>query len=537
MPNAATLPTPAFTTSNPWQDYATYLHNLARIRLKSNHNARIIALICLLAYSIVINTVHFLGHWAACRKAHKPVWFARRVAAPGSTRSYILLNQSTSYTVCNIVVSILWLLYVVYLRALWNGQTSSSWVGIYIYTLDFHLALAFIPLFLITFLLISAGNLTTLGRARDGEARHLFGPWTVNALLLVVFPALFALAFIPSLVAGHSWSKYVTLLTEQAAHAGASAASFAATGDTSEVAQQAAVAAITSNLYNVVYPPRVRSLDLQHTARICEIPSFAGLLLINLLGFVFIIRHVRQDRRGQLVFAGVSVVAPLAAVPPASFGAAADDQREEPILPLHAPGEMKGLVLVGEKGAYLNRSVEERGAEGTRPSWDITINYFCVLPITALLLSFLAWVVSIYAFVPAFTQPTIVEIAATSSVWAYTLFSAATQTAIVVKRAFFARPLAPPPGLAENPFNTRTRRRRSSALSQEEDEQECKRAAAKTEGARRSSVASSLSSEAAGSAPEDDKKVELEGAEPSLRSVASRLESGEGTSSSSAEER
>ncbi|GAA5983130.1 hypothetical protein JCM11641_004923 [Rhodosporidiobolus odoratus] len=73
------------------------------------------------------------------------------------------------------------------------------------------LTAAFIPLFLVTFLLISAGNLalSRLSASSSDQRRHLLPAWTVNSLLLVACPALFALLFIPSIIAGHAYTHNI----------------------------------------------------------------------------------------------------------------------------------------------------------------------------------------------------------------------------------------------------------------------------------------------------------------------------------------
>lgn len=95
--------------------------------------------------------------------------------------------------------------------------------------------------------------------------------------------------------------------------------------------------------------------------------------------------------------------------------------------------------------------------------------YFTVAPICVLLIVFIGWIVSTYANVTIFADPAITELAATSVVWAYTVFSMLIQTALVVKLVFFShspRRAADDALPVENPFNTRTgRQRRSSALA------------------------------------------------------------------------
>ncbi|GJN87176.1 hypothetical protein Rhopal_000121-T1 [Rhodotorula paludigena] len=428
MPRYAPLPVPKFASANPFADFAVYLHGLAQVRLAADYSARTYVLLACLG-----------------------------------TNRYILLNQATVLSLCNFVISLLWLLYVIFLRNLWtHASDDPDQVELYIYFLNLAIALAFIPLFLCTYLLIAAGNLTTMRVSSGGLHKHYLSPLAVNSLLVVVFPALFLLLFVPGIMSGQEWSSYIGFVGEFEDQAIQNATAFAAAGDLGEPTRQAAITDMLSLLDSTLNPRRLEWIKLQR--------------VINLLGLVFILRHVRQDRRGQLVFAGASVVAPLTSLAPSSLGAPDNAERTLSILPLHTQptrmsmGEKGGAaVATKEEADYLNRTVEALGAEGTRPAWDITIYYFTVAPICVLLIVFIGWIVSTYGNVTFFANAAITELAATSVVWAYTVFSMLIQTALVVKLVFFSHsPRRAPDDArpAENPFNTRTgRQRRSSALA------------------------------------------------------------------------
>lgn len=183
---------------------------------------------------------------------------------------------------CNFVISLLWLLYIVFLRNLWtNASDDPNQVELYIYFLNLAIALAFIPLFLCTYLLIAAGNLTTLRMNSNGLHKHNLSPLAVNSLLVVVFPALFLLLFVPGIVSGQMWSSYIGFVGEFEDQAIQNATAFAAAGDLSEPTRQAAITDMLSLVDSTLNPRRLDWIKMQRVMRICELPAISTLLLVR----------------------------------------------------------------------------------------------------------------------------------------------------------------------------------------------------------------------------------------------------------------
>ncbi|GAA5858527.1 hypothetical protein JCM8547_007346 [Rhodosporidiobolus lusitaniae] len=471
----APLPPPPLVGDNPYADFAAYLDRLVHLRLQAHHSSSIIVLIAFTAYAILLSIVYFFGHWRRMRKERKPLWFARIVQRPQG--KYIALNQAVASSIVNFCVFILWLAYLVYLQQLWEGSSTSG--RNYLYFLDVSHCILLIPLFLVTFLVISAGNLTT---HRNGE--HPLGPKLVNSLLVVIFPALFILLFVPSIIAGHAYHDFIELASslEDGARQTASSWNSAASD------RQAAVRDILNTTFTVLNPSRDSALSLQRNTRIIMVVVFSVLLIVNLLGFVFVLRHLRQTKSGQLVMHKTSVVAPLATHPHAQSASPADAvsislERDSPISggkgtfgrTLTRTGTVRADAdpLTVEQEEYGRG--ETRRDEQTRPPWDVMINYFCVPLICALVIAFVSWAIKSYASTTAFNGTTTIEIASASVIWAYTIVNITTTTALIIKKLREAH-AAPAPQFADNPFNTRTGRRDVQVVVPGQDELREKRA-------------------------------------------------------------
>ncbi|GAA5887380.1 hypothetical protein JCM6882_002512 [Rhodosporidiobolus microsporus] len=512
------LPQPPVTGANPYADFVDYLQRLVHLRLQSQHTHASIVLIVFLAYAIIISLVYLYWYCRLQRKDHKPIWVARIVRTPQGR--YIALNQAVVTMATNTLVSVIWLAIASYLHALW--QPGNSLEGrIYMYFVNVSLLAAFLPLFLITYLLISAGNLTS---RRQHSGAHYLPPWANNSLLLVVFPALFVLMFVPSIIAGERYSRYIgdaVSVQDQMRKRGAVET---ANGPLSAAQRTDAVNEINRLTYDVLNPARVAAFNLQHSTRICQLIPFAVLLLINLLGFVFILRHLRQDRTGQLVFHGTSVVAPLAAhaahttpaSPSTSAGTATTTTggggRDEESVRAGAEKSAVGLGRTlsrsltftrngsGEEGDQREdyergpaaRQASDEGAVSRAP-WEVTIAYFCVPLICILAVGFLSWLLSLYYNAsPAFNSITATEIASLSFPFAYTLVASSVTTSLVIKKTIIALrgdEQPKPPQFQENPFGNRMNRRAGAANGggaavgprDEEEDEEVEEAVARTE--------------------------------------------------------
>ncbi|GAA6000353.1 hypothetical protein JCM10207_007975 [Rhodosporidiobolus poonsookiae] len=466
------LPLPDLSGSNPWAAFAATLDQVVHMHVKGNHQARSIVLMVFLAYSVVISLVHLVGYCVLAKREHRPIWFAHFVKRPQGR--YITLNQCTIWSSTNLVLSVLWLMYLAYLYKLWSPNSTMPG-RLFLYFLNMLVATAYIPLALITYLLISAGNLTS---KRQHSDKHQLAPCTVNSLLLAVFPAIWILLFVPGIIAGRRWQQFVTAALGVLRDAEQQAAAFPASP--SETERSNAASQITAILADRLDPHRAAAIEMQHKARICQLPPLVILLAINLLGYAFLLRHLRQDRAGQLVFRGRALVAPLTAhrisisssssapgpspTPSPGSSSTATATAKHPagakeVLDEAAVGFRSPRVEQDGGGEWAAGAERERVSQ-ERPSWDVMINYFIVVPICALMIGFISWIVATYSFSPAFTKGSTVELASTAVVWAYTLFTALTQTAVVLKRLFALRRGGAPPQnrrgrgqFVENPFN------------------------------------------------------------------------------------
>ncbi|GAA5833979.1 hypothetical protein JCM11251_003580 [Rhodosporidiobolus azoricus] len=479
------LPEPPLDGEDPYADFSAYLDRLIHLRLNDHHTTAPIALIVFVSYSIIISVIYFSWYWHVQRKEHRPLWIARLVRRPQGR--YIALNQAVVTTITNTVISMLWLGWVAYVHVLWEPNTTLRG-RYYVYFLNVSLIITFIPLFLITYLLISAGNLTSRRHNKNASTdSHVLPPWAVNSLLLVVFPALFLLMFVPSIISGAKYSRYINETVEVRDQVQGLVASQGTGGPLTEEERQAEVAEVLRLTYEVLNPIRAAVYDLQRKVRICTVLPFAALLLINLLGFAFILRHLRQDQTGQLVFNGTSVVAPLAShsatTTPSAHAAQSTSGGSG-----HGKDEEKGLGRKlsrsvtftrnagggGEESAredYETRAAELRIDDGTvsRAPWEITTAYFCVPLICILIVGFYSWVLSIFGVSQTFNSIPALEIAALAGPFAYTLVAATVTSALVLKKLIVALrgdEQPKPPRWQENPFGGRTNRRRGSAFGE-----------------------------------------------------------------------
>ncbi|GAA6031796.1 hypothetical protein JCM8097_001994 [Rhodosporidiobolus ruineniae] len=453
------LPVPPLDGPNPYAAYRSYLDRIIQVRIQ-DHSQSVVALVAVLSYAIFISLVHFGCYWRSLRKEHKPLWFVRLVKRPQGR--YITLNQTATTTLVNIVVLVLWLLYAIWLHFLWDPSLTVTG-RFYLYFINTSVTLVYIPLFLVTFLLISAGNLTSSHKTRPGQ--HCLPPWAINSLLLL-FPAMFILLFVPGIVAGHKYSDYIDVAQDMRDEANRRAAIW----DATTADRTAVVDEIISYTYAYLNPIRMQAWNTERKARICQLPPFAILIILNLLGFFFILRHLRQDRSGQLVFHGTSVVAPLtslAADPSSVIGSPSSSAGETE--PKQDKRFSRTLTKNTVDRARDEREAYEKRVDGlqreadARAPWDVMLNYFCVVPICLLVFIFVSWVISVYGYNQKFNDATTAEIAATSHIWAYTLVHITATTALVLKRLFTSSSRREPASQhVENPFNTRTGRRRET---------------------------------------------------------------------------
>jgi hypothetical protein len=420
------------------------------------------------------------------------------------------------------------LIYAQYLYKIWRSDSNLSGVN-YLYYSNVANCLAFLPLYLITWLAISAGNLTA-----SSNGQHFLPPWFINSLL-ALGGALFVTLLVPAMISAKVYTHWVKEAKTMMEESLASAENYDTAGSSIE-SKQALIQQLIDQTYAVLNPLRRRAYYYQIRYRYVEITVFGVLILvrlvsflcpffllrltmfpqINLCGFVFLIRHIRQDKGGRLVLGGTAVVAPLEthlhpySSSPSPSSPSADENAKDTAsqYPVGAVGFGRSLTrtaTVGGREVEDDREAYEREGttkdETTRAPWDVTLvrlplfplrfvlfwrvlvlqNYFCVVPICILVIGFISWVVHSYGsiainsaltFVSLFfsSLPSLplkplpsnrIELAATSVVWAHTLVSITTTSALVAKK-LFSRPsssLTAPPRFADNPFNTRTGRR------------------------------------------------------------------------------
>lgn len=164
-------------------------------------------------------------------------------------------------------------MYAIYLYYMWRPHSTLPGHN-YLYFSNTANCLSFLPLYLMTWLSISAGNLTA-----SSNGRHFLPAWVVNSLLALGL-VLFVTLFVPALISAHSYTKWVKVARAMMMDSLVSAKTFDTAASTPE-SREAIVQQLIGNTYTVLNPLRQRAYWYQIRYRYVEITVFAVLIIVR----------------------------------------------------------------------------------------------------------------------------------------------------------------------------------------------------------------------------------------------------------------
>ncbi|KAM0791715.1 hypothetical protein ACM66B_003984 [Microbotryomycetes sp. NB124-2] len=202
--SAVDIDNPVFTkngTSNTYLDAQRGFLLEMYPPFRSGFQARIIALIVILALIMLVSTVYLLVTNAEARRRGREPWLYRVIQRPAGR--YFVLNQYKAYPLCAIVLSALWIAYTVAVYRMFGGVYAKP------YSLFFWIPCSYIPFFCLlsttTFAVLSGANLASQGSKPN---THKLGPWLANSVYFVFIPLVTVAISATGIWTGFKWQTF-----------------------------------------------------------------------------------------------------------------------------------------------------------------------------------------------------------------------------------------------------------------------------------------------------------------------------------------